>query len=69
MNNVANFMNGPAGVVITLLLLAILAAREVARISGGRRRQALARALSVAATPLLVIFLAAVAILLVQAFR
>jgi predicted thioesterase len=63
------FMNGQAGSALALLLLALLAIREIARVSSGPRWQALARALTVAATPIMIIFLATVAILIVQAFR
>jgi predicted thioesterase len=62
-------MNGQAGSALALLLLALLAIREIARVSSGPRWQALARALTVAATPIMIIFLATVAILIVQAFR
>ena len=63
------FMNGQAGSALALLLLALLAIREIARVSTGPRWQALARALTVAATPILIIFLATVVLLIVQAFR
>lgn len=69
MNNVANFLNGPAGVAVAVVLLAMLAIRELARVSARPRGRALARALTVAATPMLVIFLASVALLLAQSFR
>jgi hypothetical protein len=62
-------MNGQVGIVVALLLLALLAIREVARVSAGPRWQALARALTIAATPLVIIFLATVAILIAEAFR
>ena len=69
MNNLATFMSGQVGIAVSLLLLAMLAIREVARVSAGPRWQALARALTVAATPILIIFLATVATLIVQALR
>jgi len=69
MNNVANFLNGPAGVAVALVLLAMLAIRELARVSAKQRGRALARALTVAATPMLIIFLASVALLLAQSFH
>ncbi len=69
MNNLATFMNGQAGIAVGLLLLALLAIREVARVSAGPRWHALARALTIAATPILIIFLASVAILLFEALR
>jgi hypothetical protein len=69
MNNLANFMNAQAGIAVALLLLALLALREVARVSAGPRWQALARAVTIAATPILIIFLATVAILIVSAFQ
>jgi len=61
--------NSQAGIVVAVLLLALLAVREVARVSAGPRWQALARALTIAATPLAIIFLATVAVLIVQAFH
>src|SRR5258708_31235999 len=67
MNSLATFMNGQAGVAVALLLLALLAVREVARVSAGPRWQALARALTIAATPLVIIFLATVAVLFLAA--
>jgi hypothetical protein len=57
------------GVGVAVLLLALLAVREVARVSGGRRAQALTRALTVAITPVLVIFLAAVAVAIIAALH
>jgi hypothetical protein len=69
MNNLAVFMNGQVGIAVALLLLALLAIREVARVSSGPRWQALERALTIAATPILIIFLATVAILIVSAFQ
>ena len=69
MTNLALFTNGQVGIAIALLLLAILALREVARVSSGRRWQALAQALTIAATPILIIFLATVAVLIVEAFK
>ena len=61
--------NGQVGVALALLLLALLALSEVARVSAGPRWQALARALAVAATPILIIFIATVAINIFEAFR
>ena len=69
MNNLSLFMNGPAGISLGILLLGLLALREVARVAAGPRWQALARALTIVATPILIIFLAAVADLLIEAFR
>lgn len=69
MTNLVIFMNGQAGIAMALLLLTLLAIREIARVSTGPRWQALARALTVAATPLFIIFLATVAFLMVEAFR
>jgi hypothetical protein len=69
MNSLATFMNGQVGIALALLLLTLLAIREVARVSAGPRWQALARALTIAATPLVIIFLATVAILIAEAFR
>jgi hypothetical protein len=62
-------MNGQVGIALALLLLTLLAIREVARVSAGPRWQALARALTIAATPIVIIFLATVAILIAEAFR
>ena len=69
MTNLALLTNGQVGIAIALLLLAILALREVARVSSGRRWRALAQALTVAATPILIIFLATVTVLIVEAFK
>ena len=69
MANLALFTNGQMGIAVALLLLAILALREVARVSSGPRWQALAQALTVAATPILIIFLATVVVLIVEAFK
>lgn len=69
MNSLADLMQGRAGVAVALLLLALLAVREVARVSTGPRWQALVRAATVAATPLLIIFLAAVVTLIAGALR
>ena len=55
---------GPA-----LLLLALLAIRELARVSDDPRWRALARALNIAIVPPLVVFLAVVVLRLYQAFR
>ena len=61
--------NGQVGVALALLLLALLALREVARVSTGPRWKALARGLTVAAIPILIIFLTTAAIYIIQAFR
>lgn len=65
----AILQNGQVGVAVALLLLALLALREVARVSAGPRWQALARALKVAATPILIIFMTTAAIYIIEAFR
>ena len=70
MTNVpAILQNSQVGIAIALLLLALLVVREVARVSSGPRWKALARGLTVAATPILIIFLTTVAIYIIQAFR
>jgi len=70
MTNVpALLQNSQVGIAIALLLLALLVVREVARVSSGPRWKALARGLTVAATPILIIFLTTVAIYIIQAFR
>jgi hypothetical protein len=69
MNSLATFMSGRVGIAVALLLLVLLAIREVARVSAGPRWRALARAITIVATPLFIIFLATVAILIVEAFR
>ena len=69
MNNLSLFMSGPAGIALGLLLLGLLAMREVAHVAAGPRWQALARALTIVVTPLLIIFLAAVVDLVIEAFR
>jgi hypothetical protein len=55
---------GPA-----LILLALLAIREIARVSDDARWQALARALNVAIFPPLLVFLTVVVLRIYQAFR
>jgi hypothetical protein len=60
-------MNGQVGIAVALLLLALLALREIARVSSGPRWQALARALTVAITPVLIIFLVTVTVYIIQA--
>jgi hypothetical protein len=55
---------GPA-----LVLLALLAIREIARVSDDPRWQALARALNIAIIPPLVVFLTVVVLRVYQAFR
>jgi hypothetical protein len=70
MTNVpAILQNSQVGIAIALLLLALLVVREVARVSSGPRWKALARGLTVAVTPILIIFLTTVAIYIIQAFR
>jgi hypothetical protein len=69
MNNLSLFMNGPAGIALGILLLALLAMRELAQVAAGPRWLALARALTIVATPILIIFLAAVVDLVIEAFR
>jgi hypothetical protein len=69
MNNLALFANGQAGIAVALLLLMLLAIRELASASAGPRWQALAHALNVAITPIFIIFLATLAILAVQTFH
>ncbi len=69
MNNLADFMSGPVGVGVAALLLLVLAVREVARVSAGPRWQALTRALTVAATPLLILFLATAVVLIAEALK
>ena len=66
-NNLLLGMNGQVGIVVALLLLGLLALRELARVSSGPRWQALARALTVAITPVLIIFLMTVTIYIIQA--
>jgi hypothetical protein len=57
-----------AALVPALLLLALLAIREVARVSDDTRLRALARALNLAIIPPLVVFLTVVALRLYEAF-
>ena len=68
-NNLVVGLSGELGIAVSLLLLALLALREIARVSTGPHWEALARALTVAITPVLIIFLAAVAIYLIQALQ
>ena len=65
----AILQNGQVGAAIALLLLGMLALREVARVSTGSRWRALARALTVAVTPVFIIFITTVAFYIVDAFR
>ena len=65
----AFLLNGRAGIALALLLLALLAMRELARISSGPRAQALTRALTVAITPILIIFIVTVTLYIIQAFQ
>ncbi len=55
---------GPA-----LVLLALLAIREIARVSDDPRLRALARALNIAIIPPLVVFLSVVVLRIYEAFR
>ena len=63
------FLSGQVGMALSLVLLAVLAVREVARVSTEPRWQALARTLTVAAAPIMIVFLITVTILMVEAFR
>ncbi len=69
MNNAEFLVDGKVGIILALLLLVLLAILEVARVSVGPRWQALAQALTVAVTPLLVIYVATVIILIIRAFK
>jgi hypothetical protein len=70
MTNVpAILQNSQLGIALALLLLALLAVREVARVSAGPRWKALARWLTVASIPILILFLMTAAIYIIQAFR
>jgi hypothetical protein len=55
--------------VPALLLLALLAIREIARVSADPRWRALARALNVAIVPPLIVFLTVVVLRIYEAFR
>jgi hypothetical protein len=59
----------PGALVLALLLLVLLALREVARVSEGQRWREVTHLLSVGIAPLLVIFIAAVVVRVVTALQ
>jgi hypothetical protein len=59
----------PGALVLALLLLVLLALREVARVSVGPRWQEITHLLSVGIAPLLVIFIATVVVRVITALE